>query len=163
MHIFPLLPTHWPEVERIYLEGLKTGQASFETKSPGWEAWDKSHLKDGRFIAKSEGEIAGWVALSPVSSRQVYSGVAEISIYIDPRYKRKGCGRLLLSHSIQYSEAMGIWTLQAVMFPENTASVQLHRKMGFRLLGKREKIGKREGVWRDTIILERRSRLGKYN
>ncbi|MDW3211791.1 MAG: N-acetyltransferase family protein [Reichenbachiella sp.] len=158
MIIAPMLPNDWPEVEKIYQDGIDTLQATFETQTPNWEAWDAGHLASTRLVAKSTtGSILGWAALSPVSKRQVYRGVAEVSIYIDVNQMGKGIGKKLLAELIQLAEASGIWMLQAVTFPENTASVRLHEKLGFRLVGRREKIAQQHGVWRDTVLLERRS------
>lgn len=158
MIIAPMLPNDWPEVEEIYQDGIDTLQATFETQTPNWEAWDAGHLASPRLVAKStNGSILGWAALSPVSKRQVYRGVAEVSIYIDVNQMGKGIGKKLLAELIQLAEAAGIWMLQAVTFPENEASVRLHEKLGFRLVGRREKIAQQHGVWRDTVLLERRS------
>lgn len=147
----------WPEVEKIYEEGLATRMATFETSSPGWESWDKSHLKECRFIAEEDGKILGWAALSPVSDRCVYGGVAEVSVYISEAARGKGVGGTLIQELIQASEKNNIWTLQSSMFPENKASNRLHLKFGFREIGIREKIGKLDGEWRDTLMMERRS------
>lgn len=158
MIISPMLPEHWPEVERIYQDGIDTDQATFETQTPSWEAWDAGHLHSPRLVLKSNsGSIIGWAALSPVSKRPVYRGVAEISIYIDVNQAGQGLGKKLLTELIKQSESTGIWMLQAATFPENEASVRLHEKLGFRLVGRREKIAQQHGVWRDTILLERRS------
>ncbi len=147
----------WPEVEKIYEEGLATRMATFETSSPGWENWDKSHLKKCRFIAEEDGKILGWAALSPVSDRCVYGGVAEVSVYISEAARGKGVGGTLIEELIKASEQNNIWTLQSSMFPENKASNRLHLKFGFREIGIREKIGKLDGEWRDTLMMERRS------
>ncbi len=158
MIITPMQPSDWPEVEKIYQDGIDTDQASFETQTPSWEAWDQGHLTTPRLVAKDgEGSIQGWAALSPVSKRPVYSGVAEVSIYIDVKLAGQGIGKKLLSELIQQSETTGLWMLQAVTFPENEASVRLHESLGFRLVGRREKIAQQHGVWRDTVMLERRS------
>jgi L-amino acid N-acyltransferase YncA len=154
-------PANWEEVCEIYLQGIAGGQATFETDAPSWENWDANHLGFARLLAREDGEIIGWAALSPVSSRRAYAGVAETSVYVASDRRGTGVGRQLLEALISESEQNGIWTLQAVMFPENTASVALHRACGFREVGQRERISKLNGVWRDTILLERRStRIG---
>ncbi|TDW99088.1 GNAT family N-acetyltransferase [Dinghuibacter silviterrae] len=157
MTITPLLPEHWPVVKAIYEDGLATGQASFQTSAPGWEEWDKSHLIHSRLVAKNSGTIVGWVALSPVSGRCVYAGVAEVSIYIAAGHRGLGIGKTLLEALVEESEAHGIWTLQAGIFPENTPSLRLHEGAGFRQVGIRQRIGKMGDRWRDTVLLERRS------
>jgi len=141
----------------IYEKGLKTKNATFETNLPSWEEWDAHHHKHSRFVYLNNNSIIGWVALSPVSTRYVYRGVAEISIYIDPDYSGRGIGSELMEKAIFSSEVNGIWTLYASIFPENKASLRLHEKFGFRKIGMREKIASLDGIWRDTIILERRS------
>lgn len=149
----------WEEVRSIYLEGIATGHATFETGAPDWEKWDAGHLPKMRLVARDgAGEMLGWAALSPVSDRCVYGGVAEVSVYVGARGRGRGVGRALLDALIEASERNGIWTLQAGVFPENTASVKLHLSCGFREVGRRERIGKMHGVWRDTLLLERRSR-----
>jgi phosphinothricin acetyltransferase len=153
-----MLPSDWPTVREIYLEGIVTRQATFETEAPKWEAWDASHSLFARLVARHGETVVGWAALSPVSSRKAYAGVAEVSVYITQSQRGLGLGRQLLEALIVASEMAGIWSLQAVMFPENAASVALHRRCGFREVGRRERIGKLDGVWRDTILLERRSR-----
>ena len=153
----PMLPADWPQVRAIYAEGIATGHATFETTVPDWEAWDAAHRPDCRLVAVLGGEVAGWAALSPVSRREVYAGVAEVSIYVAGRARGRGLGRALLAALIEESEAAGIWTLQAGIFPENEASLRLHYACGFRLVGRRERIGCLNGVWRDTLLLERRS------
>ncbi len=155
--INPMEVHHWPDVERIYLEGIATGEATFETSSPGWEKWNESYLEHSRWIAEIDGAIAGWVALSPVSDRCVYGGVAEVSVYIGDHYRGKGIGKALLLKVIESSEANEIWTLNAATFPENIESVGLHKKCGFREIGIRKKIGKQSGIWRDTVLMEKRS------
>jgi L-amino acid N-acyltransferase YncA len=148
---------HWERVRAVYLEGIKTGQATFETDAPAWESWDTAHLKFARLVALERETVAGWAALSPVSSRKVYAGVAEVSVYVGERFRGRGLGRALLEALIHESEAAGIWTLQAGIFPENTASTALHLACGFREVGRRERIGRLDGRWRDTVLLERRS------
>ncbi len=153
-----MLPEHWPEVRAIYEEGLETGHATFETEAPEWERWDASHLRACRLIALADGgRVAGWAALSPVSARKVYAGVAEVSVYVGADFRGRGVGRALLEALVRESESEGIWTLQAGIFPENVASVALHESCSFRLVGRRERIGKLKGRWRDTVLLERRS------
>lgn len=152
-----LLPEHWPRVAEIYREGIETGNGSFETTVPAWPEWDAAHRSDCRLILRLAGEIAGWVALSPVSRRAVYRGVAEVSIYVAESARGRGVGRALLAALVEASEGSGIWTLQSGTFPENEASIALHKSLGFREVGRRERIGRREGVWRDVILLERRS------
>ena len=155
--IRPLLPADWPAVRAIYLEGLATGNASLEVEAPSWEAWDAAHHPEPRLLTHDAEGATGWAALSPVSKRAVYQGVAEVSIYVAERARGRGVGRLLFAALIAASEAAGIWTLQASVLAENTASLTLHQAMGFRVVGRRERIGQRLGAWRDTIILERRS------
>lgn len=156
--ISEMRPGDWDEVRTIYAEGIATGQATFETETPSWTAWDASHLPCARLVARSGETIVGWAALSPVSSRKAYAGVAEVSVYVAQHQRGAGFGRQLLEGLILAAEANGIWSLQAVMFPENAGSVALHGHCGFREVGRRERIGKLNGAWRDTILLERRSR-----
>ena len=157
MNIASLLPEHWPEVKAIYEAGLATGNASFQTSAPSWEEWNSSHLAHSRLVALEGNTIVGWTALTPVSGRCVYAGVAEVSVYVSPDHAGQGIGEKLLRALIQASEAGGIWTLQAGIFPENKASLRIHEKIGFRQVGYREKIGKMGDRWRDTVLLERRS------
>jgi len=159
MDIRKLLTTDWDQVKMIYEKGIATGNATFQTSAPSWKEWDESHLNNCRIIAEIGDILTGWAALTPVSSRCVYAGVAEVSVYVDPAYSGKGIGLALLNELVALSEAEGLWTLQAGIFPENTASLRLHEKAGFRILGVREKIGKQNGIWRDTVLLERRSKL----
>jgi L-amino acid N-acyltransferase YncA len=147
----------WPLVQAIYEEGIATGNATFETEAPEWTEWDSKHLQAARLVAEVEGKVAGWAALSPVSSRCVYSGVAELSIYVAAGMRGKGVGKALLAALILESEAKGYWTLQTGIFPENTASLALHQQAGFRILGTRERIGKMGDRWRDVVLMERRS------
>lgn len=159
MSIVPMLPIHWPAVERIYQDGIDTQQATFETQTPSWEDWDLAHLNHSRLVALNpENQVIGWAALSPVSKRSVYRGVAEVGIYVSTQHLGQGIGIALMHALITAAETNEIWTLQAVTFPENKASVGLHKKLGFRLVGHREKIAKQHGVWRDTVLLERRSK-----
>ena len=151
---------HWEQVRSIYLEGIRTGHATFETEAPDWERWDASHLALARLVALAcSGRVAGWAALGPVSSRKVYEGVAEVSVYVGGEFRGKGVGRALLEALVRESEANGVWTLQAGIFPENVASVGLHLACGFREVGRRERVGRLKGVWRDAVLLERRSRV----
>jgi phosphinothricin acetyltransferase len=147
----------WPEVARIFREGIETGNATFETEVPSWEEWDGAHLSPHRFAAERDGRVVGWIALLPVSSRECYSGVAEVSLYVGEGARSQGVGRELLAAAIESAERSGIWTLQTSVFPENRASLALHLRCGFREVGVRERIGKRDGLWRDTVLLERRS------
>lgn len=154
-----MVPKDWESVAAIYKEGIDTGNATFQKEIPAWEEWDKGHLKNCRIIAELNNEIAGWAALSPVSGRCVYAGVAEVSVYVGNYFKGKKIGQKLLEKLIEESEAAGIWTLQAGIFPENTASLFIHEKLGFRHVGYREKIGKMDGKWRNTVLVERRSKI----
>jgi phosphinothricin acetyltransferase len=147
----------WEQVRRIYLEGIATGLATFEVDSPSWESWDAGHLACCRLIA-CEGEVVkGWGALSPVSARKAYAGVAEVSVYVGQEHRGAGLGQALLGALIAESEKSGIWTLQAGIFAENAASLALHARCGFRIVGRRERIARLQGRWRDTILMERRS------
>ena len=157
MTIAALLPAHWPAVKAIYEAGLATGNASFQTSAPSLEEWDKAHLAHSRFVALDGDTVTGWAALTPVSGRCVYAGVAEVSVYIDPSRHGQGIGKKLIQALISESEANGIWTLQAGIFPENTASIRLHEGAGFRQIGIRQRIGKMGDRWRDTVLLEKRS------
>lgn len=152
-------PEDWPAVRAIYLEGIATKNATFETGAPEWEKWDSSHLKTCRLVARLNGQVVGWAALSPVSSRCVYAGVAEESIYISEVARGQGVGKKLLNALVDASERAGIWTLQTGIFPENEISIRLHERCGFRVLGVREKIGQMDGVWRDVVLMERRSQV----
>lgn len=157
--ISPLLPKHWPWVRAIYAEGIRTGNATFETGPPGWAKWDGGHLTDCRFVALLSEQVVGWSALSPVSGRCVYAGVAEVSVYVAQDAQGRGVGTLLLNALVEASEAHGIWTLQAGVFPENRVSLGIHSAAGFRVVGVRERVGQLDGVWRDVVLLERRSRV----
>ena len=149
----------WEAVRAIYLEGISMGDATFETEAPSWETWDAAHLPFARLVAQRAGNVIGWAALSPVSKRKAYAGVAEVSVYVAAHSRGQGTGNALLERLIQESETNGIWTLQAAVFPENTATLALHRRWGFREVGRRERISKLNGIWRDTILLERRSTM----
>lgn len=153
---------HWPEVAAIYQAGIETGNATLETSVPSWETWDKAHIPQCRFVAMDNNIIAGWAALTPVSGRCVYAGVAEVSVYIHPAYKGKGIGKKLLNQLMGSSESQGLWTLQAGILRENTASLKLHAACGFREIGYREKLGQYQGVWRDVVLMERRSKNVGY-
>lgn len=153
-------PSDWQLIAAIYKLGIETGYATFETKIPSWKQWNETHIKTCRLAAWLENKIVGWAALSPVSNRWVYRGVAEVSVYVDTHYSGKGVGTMLLQKLIRESEKAGFWTLQSGVFPENKASIKLHKKLGFREIGYREKIGKlKNGTWLDNIILERRSKI----
>jgi L-amino acid N-acyltransferase YncA len=148
----------WPAVREIYRQGIETGDATFETAAPEWTDWDRSHLVHSRLLARNRTGIGGWAALSAISRREAYRGVAEVSIYVAEAERGKGLGRLLMDALVSESERNGIWTLQAAIFPENRASIALHERAGFRDVGRRERIAQREGCWRDTVLMERRSR-----
>lgn len=148
----------WDAVRDIYQEGIATGDATFETSAPTWEAWDAAHLTTGRLVARQDGAVIGWVALSPTSGRCVYGGVAETSVYVAAAGRGLGVGRRLLSAAIEASEQDGLWTLQAGIFPENGPSLRLHAACGFRVVGTRERLGRLAGRWRDVVLLERRSK-----
>ena len=152
-------PGDWPAVRSIYEAGIATGNATFETAPPAWETWDQAHLERPRLVARRSagGPMLGWAAVVPVSGRCVYAGVGDLSIYVAPEARGQGCGRALLAALVRESEEIGLWTLQAGVFPENTASLALHRALGFRDVGVREKIGCMNGRWRDVLLLERRS------
>jgi L-amino acid N-acyltransferase YncA len=148
----------WPTVHAIYAAGIATRNATFETEPPSWMHFDGSHLEALRFVATSEATVVGWAAASPVSDRCAYRGVAEHSVYVDPSATRQGVGARLLHHLVDASERAGIWTLQSGVFPENAASLALHRRCGFRVVGRRERLGVLDGIWRDVVFIERRSR-----
>jgi L-amino acid N-acyltransferase YncA len=152
-----LTEADWVAVAAIYEEGIRGRMATFETAAPSWEAWDAAHLDDHRLVSEEDGAVVGWAALAPYSPRPCYAGVAEVSVYVAERARGRGVGRALLERLVDESEAAGIWTLQAGVFPENRASLALHRVCGFRTVGIRERIGKLDGAWRDVVLLERRS------
>lgn len=152
-----LEPSDWPFVRSIYLEGIASGQATFETEAPSWQDWNESHLPRPRLKAVGETGIAGWAALSPVSRRAAYSGVAEVSIYVTERSRGQGIGKALLSELVRASEESGLWTLQAGIFAVNAPSIALHAACGFRVVGTRERLGRLAGVWHDVVLMERRS------
>jgi len=157
--IVPMTGQHWDAVHAIFAQGIATGDATFETTVPSWQDWDARHLSICRLVAIRAGEVVGWAALSPVSVRQVYRGVTEVSVYIADHARGEKIGSALLKALIVESERNAIWTLQAGIFSENTASVRLHEKLGFRIVGVRERIGCLHGRWRDTVLMERRSRV----
>ena len=157
--ISPMTKDSWIDVARIYELGIATKNATFQTEAPDWESWDSSHRADCRLIATIGNTIVGWAALSNVSSRCVYSGVAEVSVYVDTEFRGKGVGGKLMDALIKESESNGIWMLQAGIFPENTGSIQLHLRHGFRQVGIRERIGKMDNTWRDVAFFERRSKV----
>lgn len=152
-----MTPADWPAVQAVYREGIATGNATFETTPPDWAHWDQAHLPASRLVAVMNGQIIGWATLSPVSTRCVYAGVAEVSVYVSASARGKGVGQKLLERLIEEAESAGLWTLQAGIFPENEASLALHRACGFRVVGRRERLGRLNGVWRDVVLLERRS------
>jgi len=155
----PMTAGDWPAVRAIYEDGIASGDATFETEVPSWDAWDKAHLRDHRFVARRGDEVLGWVAASPVSSRCVYSGVVEHSVYVAHDARGQGIGRVLLQALIESTEAAGIWTIESGVFPENSISLALHESCGFRRVGIRERLGVHHGRWRDVVLLERRSGL----
>jgi len=158
--VAPLRPEHWDHVRRIHLEGIATGEATFETDTaPDWETWSNEHLEFGRLVALSNDRVVGWAALTPVSDRCVYAGVAEVSVYVGAEARGQGIGSLLMEALVDESEKHGLWTLQAGIFDGNVASVSLHEKHGFRVVGVRRRLGKLEKVWRDVLLLERRSQI----
>jgi len=151
-------PEDWNAVARIYKLGIDTGVATFQTHIPSWQQWDQSHMQSCRIAAWLDTNIIGWAALSPVSDRCVYGGVGEVSVYVDPSHSKKDVGTQLLKCIVTESEKEGIWTLQAGIFRENVGSIQLHKKVGFREIGHREKVGKLNNVWHDNVIMEKRSK-----
>jgi L-amino acid N-acyltransferase YncA len=157
LRVEPMLPADWPAVAAIYADGIATGNATFETEVPSWERWDASHLAEHRLVARGGGEVLGWAALAPVSDRCAYAGVAENSLYVAEGARGLGVGRRLLTELVERAERAGIWTVQTGVFPENTGSLALHLRCGFRVVGVRERIGQLHGRWRDVVLLERRS------
>ena len=144
-------------MKAIYEQGIAGGQATFETEPPSWDDWDRTHLEGHRLVALQDGELVGWAALSPVSERCVYAGVAENSVYVADSAQGRGVGKALLEELIARAERNGIWTIQTGIFPENEASLALHERCGFRVVGARERLGQHHGVWRDVVLMERRS------
>jgi L-amino acid N-acyltransferase YncA len=155
--IIPMTREHWPSVSQIYLEGITGGHATFETAVPAWDHWDAAHHTFARLVVLVDQEVKGWAALSRSSPRKAYDGVADVTIYVGATTRGQGFGHALLEALIPESESCGIWTLQAGIFPENVASIKLHQRFGFREVGRRERIGKLNGAWRDTVLMERRS------
>jgi L-amino acid N-acyltransferase YncA len=155
--IEPLRDEHWPGVAKVYAEGIATGNATFETEVPSWEAWDSSHLAEHRLVALRDDDVVGWAAISPVSDRCVYDGVVENSVYVAEAARGRGVGQRLLEELIASTEAAGIWTIQTGIFPENEGSIRLHERVGFEVVGRRKRLGKLRGEWRDVLLLERRS------
>lgn len=155
----PLVAEDWAAVKNIYELGIATSIATFETTAPDWEHWNKNHLPFGRLVAMEANEVIGWVTLTAVSNRCIYQGVAEVSVYVHPNHHGKGVGKLLMNSLIFESEQKGIWTLHSSIFSENKGSIELHKKVGFRMIGYREKIGRQNGVWKDNVLMERRSKV----
>jgi L-amino acid N-acyltransferase YncA len=149
-------PSDWPDVARIYRAGLATGHATFETDVPSWEAWDTGHLDEPRLVAETGGRVVGWLAVAPVSHRPVYRGVVEHSVYVDEAARGRGVGRALLEALVAAAPGLGIWTIQTSIIDTNEGSLTLHERLGFRVVGRRERIAQRDGVWRDTLLLELR-------
>ena len=166
-----MTPADWPAVRRIYADGIATGNATFETETPDWDAWHRRHLPCCRLVARppapanaaypdaNADTVLAWAALSPVSSRACYSGIAEHSIYVDAAQQGKGVGKTLLAALARAAEDAGFWMLQSAIFPENAASIAIHPACGFRIMGRRKRIAMLHGVWRDTVVVERRSRI----
>lgn len=152
----PMRDEDWPGVRAVYLEGIATGNATFETEAPSFERWSNSHLAEHRLVAVRGKDVVGWAALSPVSERCAYAGVAEVSVYVAEHARGEGIGRKLLETLTASADAAAIWTIQTGIFPENNASVQLHLRCGFRVVGTRERLGQLNGRWRDVLLLERR-------
>jgi L-amino acid N-acyltransferase YncA len=152
-----MTPEDWPFVEAIYAEGIATGDATFETTTPSWEEFDAGRLRAHRIVAVEDGKVVGWAAFSPTSSRECYAGVVEHSVYVAEEARGRGVGRALMDALVESADAGGLWTIQTSIFPENEASVALHQRVGFRVVGRRERIAQLDGVWRDTVMLERRA------
>ena len=156
----PLVPEDWPSVEEIYRQGIESGDATFETEVPDWESWNAARSPDCRIVAEVDGSVVGYGGLSPVSKRPVYSGVREVMIYIAASARGLGVGGRLLRRVVDATEALGIWTLQAGIFPENKASIRIFEKVGFKVLGTHDRLGRfHDGRWRDVVLMERRSRV----
>jgi L-amino acid N-acyltransferase YncA len=156
--IRPLTRDDWPSVERIYAEGIATGEATFETRPPAWEEFDAGRLREHRLVAEEDGEVVGWAAVSPTSTRECYGGVVEHSVYVAESARGRGIGAELMAALVASTDEAGIWTIQTSIFPENAASLALHERVGFRVVGRRERIAQLDGAWRDTLLLERRAR-----
>jgi L-amino acid N-acyltransferase YncA len=157
MGIRTMEPSDWPAVREIYEQGLATRQATFETEAPSWEEWDAAHLAELRLVAEEDGGVVGWAALSPASRRDCYAGVAEESVYVAEAVRGRGIGKALLTELVAQADPAGIWTIQTSIFPENVASIELHKRCGFRVVGTRERIAQLDRAWRDTVLLERRA------
>ncbi len=162
LQIRALTPADWPRVEAIYVEGIATGNATFDTEPPSWEEFDAARLPEHRFVAVEDGEVVGWIAVSPTSSRECYAGVVENSVYVAETARGRGVGRALMDALLASTDAAGIWTIETGVFPENEATLALHERAGFRVVGRRERISQLGGIWRDTMLLERR-RSGEYD
>jgi phosphinothricin acetyltransferase len=158
MEIRAMEPNDWPAVRTIYEQGIATKQATFESAPPSWEEWDAGHLVDLRLVAEDDDQVVGWAALSPVSHRACYAGVAEGSVYVAEKARGRRVGTALLTRLVAEADEAGFWTLQTSIFPENVASIALHRRCGFRVVGTRERIAQLDGAWRDTVLMERRAR-----
>ncbi len=158
IEVAAMTPSDWPWVRAIYREGIATGNATFERTAPEWDLWDAGHLPVCRLVARAASRPVGWAALSRVSARPVYAGVAEVSVYVAEAARGAGIGRALLTVLTTEAERSGFWTLQAAIFPENRASIAVHEKAGFRVVGIRERLGAMDGRWRDVVLMERRSR-----
>ena len=157
--IQPMTEADWPAVQRIYADGIATGNATFETQAPDWQTWNRGHLPDCRLVARLNGVVMAWAALSPVSARACYAGVAEHSIYVDKSHRGQGIGKTLLQEFVRQAEQRGFWTIQSSIFPENAASIAIHLACGFRIVGRRKRVAMLNGAWRDTVLVERRSRI----
>jgi phosphinothricin acetyltransferase len=156
LEVRPFRDADWPAVRTIYADGIETGNATFETEVPEFERWVATHPPEHRFVAARDGTVVGWVAAAPVSDRCAYAGVLEHSVYVDARERGQGIGRRLLETLIEHADSAGIWTIQSGIFPENVASVELHLRCGFRVVGTRERLGQLNGIWRDVLLMERR-------
>ncbi|MGB5387159.1 MAG: N-acetyltransferase family protein [Eudoraea sp.] len=161
--ILEMSEAHWPAIAQIYKQGVDTGFATFEKEIPSYEQWNGNHISSCRLVALRDDKVLGWAALSPVSGRCVYGGVAEVSVYVADNAQNSGIGILLMEELITTSEKEGFWTLQSGIFPENTGSIKLHERVGFRYLGKRERIGRLDGIWKDNLLFERRSKIVGIN
>ncbi|MEN2768967.1 GNAT family N-acetyltransferase [Ornithinibacillus xuwenensis] len=159
VEIMKMTENDWEKVREIYIEGIHTKNATFDTEPPTWEEWDKGHLAECRFVARLHDQVVGWAALSQSAHKEAYHGVAEVSIYVSNSSSGKGIGSALLKELIQASEEKGFWTLQALIFPENKGSLALHERNGFEVIGTRKRVGKLDGKWRDVVFLERRSTI----
>lgn len=157
MQIMGMIPEHWPAVEEIYQQGIDTRSATFETQTPSWEVFDKKFMQVGRLVAVENNIVTGWIALVPVSQRECYRGIAEISVYIHNDHHRKGIGRALMERVSEESEKAGYWSLLSVIHEENAASIRLHEQCGYRMIGRRERIACLHGIWKTTVMMEKRS------